>query len=172
MLPVEADQQPAGLGPALEVAGAVGVGLEPAGVLDGVVVQAGEPGGAGGGVPEVHVAVGLGEAQLGQPERLVARPDRLVVLGAAAGQVDQLLVVPGAVGVAGHGRQVGAVGAAQRLERGLVDAAALAAEQAALDRLPGEVVAEAEHVGVGLDEEPAADEPTQHRDELGLADAR
>ena len=60
---------------------------------------------------------------------------------------------------------------AQRLERGLVDAAALAAEQPTLDRLPGEVVAEAEHVGVGLDEQPAADEAAQHRDELGLADA-
>ena len=38
-----------GLGPALDVAGPLGVGFEAARVLDGVVVQAGEPGGVGAG---------------------------------------------------------------------------------------------------------------------------
>ena len=75
VLPVEADEQAQRLGPALDVTGPLGRRLQAAGVLDGVVVQAGQPGRAGGGRPQLQVAVGLGQPELGQLERLVARPD-------------------------------------------------------------------------------------------------
>ena len=53
-----------------------------------------------------------------------------------------------------------------------MEAPALPAEQPALDGLPGEVVVEAEDVGVGLDEQAAVDGGAQVVDQLGLRRCR
>ena len=60
----------------------------------------------------------------------------------------------------------------QRVERRLVEAAALAPEQRALDRLPGQVVVEAEDVGVGLDEQAAVHGEPEVVDQVGLRRCR
>ena len=168
VLPVEADEQAQRLGPALDVTDLISFELQAAGVIDGVVVQAGQPGRVGGGRPQLHVAVGLGQPELGQAERLVTRPDGLVVASAGPNQVHHLVEAAGAVGVAGHRREVGAVRPAQHVQGGLVDAAVLAPEQPALDRLPRQVVAEPEDVRVGLEQEAACDEAAEHGDQLAL----
>ena len=82
------------------------------------------------------------------------------------------VVAPGAAGVVGEGDVVAAVRRAQRVESRLVEPAALPAQQAALDRLAGEVVVEAEDVGVRLHQEAAVDGQAQVVDEVGLRGGR
>ena len=170
-LPVEAGEAAVGAGAQLEVAGILGQGAEALAVFDGVGVQAGEPGGACGGGPELGVVGGFGEAELGQLEGLERGADGQVADRAPAGQVDHLVGTAGALGVAGHGGEAVAVGRHQGVEGGLVDPPVLAPEEALLDRLAGEVVAEAEHVGFQLDQQTARDEVSQHGDERGLIEA-
>src|SRR5262249_14650520 len=102
----------------------------------------------------------------------MARPAGEVAADAFAGEGDELLVVPGATGVMGEGGQIVAARLPERLQRQLVEAAALATEQLLLDGVTHEGVAEGERVLALLDEEAALDEAAQHRDQLVLAGMR
>ena len=99
-----------------------------------------------------------------------ASSDRTAPLRAACHHVVELAR---ALRVVGERGEVVAVGVAQRVERGLVQAPALAPEQVGLDGFAELTrVTEREHVRFGLDEQAARDEVAQDRDELVLAVAR
>ena len=121
-------------------------------------------------VEQLEVVLALGEAQLGQVEGLVAGADGEVAGAAPPGQLDHLVGPAGPLGVAGHGGQVGRLDPVEDVEGGLVDAPVLATQQPLLDGLAGEVVAEAEHVDLGLDQEVAPDEVAQDVDQLALVE--
>ncbi len=120
---------------------------------------------------QVEIVGGLRQAGLGQLERLVRRAERQGVVRAEAGLVHQVVEPSGPVRVAGEGHVVAAAGRPQRRERGLVHAASLAPEQAALDRLAGQLVTEAEHVGLALDQQTAVDRHPQPGDQVVLGRA-
>ena len=170
-LPVEPGQVDEGGGLEDGVAAGRGLGVPALAVLDGQRQQPDHPGRLGGGGEKREVAVGLGQAGLGQAQRLGGGALLEVAPGAAAGGLDQLVVAPGPLGVPGHGRPVVA---ARLLDGGqglLVQATALPAEQAPGDRLAGQGVPEGEQVGLLLDHHVLGHQVAQDPDQLVLAAA-
>ena len=159
-----------GSGLLAEVAGGPRQAEPPVGMLDAVRQLVGHPRGLGGDGGQLEVVVLLGQAQLGEAQRLVGGTQLEVAARALAGDVDQLVEPAGPVQVPGDGGEVVAVAIGQRLDRPLVDAPPLPSEQTGLDRLLGERVAEGEDVGLVLDHDPLVDKGAQGLDQLVLGD--
>ncbi len=140
-------------------------------VPQGVVQQAGQPRRPGGGGEQIGVVGRLVEAHLGQLQGLVGGADGEVERGAAAGRGDHVVVPAGAAGVVRHHGRVGGAAAQQRVQRRLVQPAALPAEHLVGDRLAHQRVPERELVLAGLDQDAPGDQVAQHGDELVLARA-
>ena len=139
---------------------------------DGQVARVGEetvhPGGAAGQIEELRVVAGFGQPELGQLQRLVGRAGMERPARPFSRGLDHVVELARAVGVVGDRGEVVAAHVAQRIERGLVQAAPLAPEEVRLDRFAGEGMAEREGVGLGLDEQAARHEVAQDPDELVL----
>jgi hypothetical protein len=168
---VEPAQVDEGRGLQHRVAAGRGLGVPALAVLDGQRQQPDHPGRLGGGGQQVEVPVGLGQAGLGQAQRLGGGALVEVALGAPAGGLDQLVVAAGPVGVPGHGRPVVAAGLLDGGQGLLVQPPPLPAEQTPGDRLPGQGVPEGEHVRLLLDHHVPGHQVAQDRDQLVLAAA-
>ena len=152
-----------------DVALGAGDGQPAVAVLGRLLEQTDHGGRFGGEGEEGEVVVALGQAGLGEQQRLVGGAEAQRRGGPEARFGDHLVVATGAAGVVGEGDVVVAA-FAHGVEGGFVQAAALPTEEAALDRLAGEVVVEAEDVGVGLDDQAGVDGGAQVLDERSLVE--
>ena len=108
----------------------------------------------------------LAQAELGELQRLIARPGVQRPQRALARGRDHVVELPGAARVVRDRGEVVAVHLAQRVERGVMKMATFASEQVGLDRLAYQRVPEREDVGFAFDQQAARDEVAQDRDEL------
>jgi hypothetical protein len=153
------------------VAAGRGLGVPAPAVLDGQRQQPDHPGRLGGGGQQVRVVVGLGQAGLGQAQRLGGGALLEVAPGAGAGGLDHLLVAAGPLGVPGDGRPVAGTGLLEGGQGLLVEPPPLPAEQPPADGLAGQGVAEGEQVRLLLHHHVLGHQVVQDGDELVLAAA-